>query len=69
MYSALHHNGERLYDLAREGIVVERKARNVSVYELELVEDSLELPRFSLHMVSSGGFYVRSLIADLARRY
>ena len=68
MYSALHHNGERLYDLARRGVEVERKARSVTVYELELLETQPELPQFSLHMATSGGFYVRSLISDLAKR-
>ena len=69
MYSALHHNGERLYELARRGVEVERKARNVTFFELELLETDLTLPRFSLHIASSGGFYVRSLISDLARRW
>ena len=43
MHSALKHNGERLYNLARQGIEVERKARPVSIYELTLVSLSKEL--------------------------
>lgn len=64
MYSALKNKGRRLYDLAREGIEVEREARKVSVYDLALVCDR-DLPEFSLRVECSGGFYVRSLIADL----
>lgn len=69
MFSALKSNGDRLYDLARKGIVVERKARNVTVYSLDLVENDDVLPQFSLLIHSSGGFYVRSLISDLGLRY
>jgi len=64
MYSALKSQGRRLYDLAREGIEVEREARPVSVYDLALVRNR-ELPEFSLEIECSGGFYVRSLIADI----
>lgn len=64
MYSALKSKGRRLYDLAREGVEVEREARPVSVYDLALVRNR-ELPEFSLQIECSGGFYVRSLIADV----
>lgn len=65
MYSALNLNGKRLYELARKGVEVERKPRQVTVYSLELADATL--PALRLQVVSSGGFYVRSLIADLAR--
>eukprot|EP01041_Mallomonas_annulata_P005385 gene5385-10772_t len=66
MYSALKRDGKKLYDLAREGITVEREARPVTVYSLELAHPK-SLPYFGLNIESSGGFYVRSLISDLAR--
>ena len=116
MYSALKRDGKRLYELAREGTVVEREPRAVTVYRLELIDysgldDPIELsgvstvtdelvaahendssPRrawgpgppdgestspaqvgskgstFGLEIECSGGFYVRSLIADVAER-
>ena len=43
MYSALKVNGQKLYDLARQGKTVERKPRAITVYELELLEQMLEL--------------------------
>lgn len=65
MFSALKSKGKRLYDLAREGIEVERELRNVSVYNLELLPHR-KLPEFELQIECSGGFYVRSLIADVS---
>lgn len=64
MYSALKHNGERLYNLARQGIEVERKPRPVEIFELTLLtlgEDSLEL-----EVNCSKGTYVRTLAEDIA---
>ena len=78
MYSALKRDGKKLYELAREGITVEREARAVTVFNLQMLseykenprEDALrkiELPSFGLDISSSGGFYVRSIISDLAK--
>lgn len=70
MYSALKFDGERLYDLARRGVEVERKARNVTVYNLTQLIDSVHQPptHFALDVECGGGFYIRSLIADLAEK-
>lgn len=57
MFSALKHNGLKLYELARKGIEVERKARNITVYKLDLV--GYNYPEFELLIESSGGCYVR----------
>ena len=65
MYSALRQNGKRLYELARQGIEVERELRDVTVYRLHLLSEGFTLPEFGLGVECSGGFYVRSLIADL----
>jgi len=63
MYSALHHEGRRLYELAREGVEVERPSREVAVHALELVE--LALPDLVIRVTCGKGFYVRTLAADL----
>lgn len=68
MYSALHHQGQRLYQLARQGIEVEREARPVQVYRLELLErerDENGRPRLTLEVSCSGGTYVRTLCHDI----
>jgi tRNA pseudouridine55 synthase len=63
MYSALHHQGRRLHELAREGIVVERAARPVTIERLELLDWSS--PLLTLDIMCSKGTYVRSLAHDL----
>jgi len=60
MYSALKHKGERLYKLARQGIEVEREARPVTIFEMELLDFSLPEVTFRVHC--SKGTYVRTLI-------
>lgn len=63
MYAALHHEGRRLHELAREGIVVERAARAVAIERLDLVE--WRPPFCSLDVMCSKGTYIRSLARDL----
>jgi tRNA pseudouridine55 synthase len=63
MYSAIHHNGKRLYELARQGIEVERPARPVEVMRLELVGYSP--PEIVLELECSHGFYARTLAHDI----
>ena len=63
MYSALKHDGERLYALARRGEMVERPARPVHVSRLELL--ALDDSRFEVELDCSKGTYVRSLIEDI----
>ena len=65
MYSALRVDGRRLYDLAREGITVDREPRPVHISKLDLVD--LSLPEFSLDVTCSGGTYIRSLISDIGK--
>ncbi len=67
MYSALKKNGEKLYDLARKGIIVDREPRPVEVFDLKLAQSAQGLPYFDLEVACGGGFYVRSLIHDLGR--
>ena len=63
MYSALHHDGRRLYELAREGVEVERSPREVVVHAIEL--EGLAPPDLVIRVRCGKGFYVRTLAADL----
>src|SRR3989442_10034835 len=63
MYSAVHHAGRRLYELAREGIEVDREPREVVVRSI--VVDEIAPPRATLRVVCGKGTYVRVLAADL----
>ena len=63
MYSAVHHDGRRLYELARAGIEVAREAREVVVHEID-VEDVGETT-LRLRVVCGLGTYIRDLAADL----
>jgi len=65
MYSALKVNGKRLYELAREGVVIERKSRDVVISKLELVEFDEETQIGKLYCEVSKGTYIRSLIFDM----
>lgn len=63
MYSALKRNGRPLYELARQGIEVEREARAVTIHELWLLDFSQD--RCRLRVACSKGTYIRSLAEDL----
>ena len=63
MYSALKHKGEPLYKLARQGIEIEREARQVTIYSLSLVE--LTADSFTIDVECSRGTYIRTLIEDI----
>lgn len=69
MYSAVQVNGQRLYDLARKGIEVERKARKITIYSLELLDFDEESQRGNLRVSCSKGTYIRTLIDDIAKRF
>jgi tRNA pseudouridine55 synthase len=63
MFSALHHEGRRLYELAREGVEVARAAREVVVHAIEV--EAVEGVRVTLRVTCGKGTYVRTLAADL----
>ena len=66
MVSALHHEGKRLYELAREGITVERDARPVQINGLELLDFAPGTnPIARIEITCSTGTYIRTLAADL----
>lgn len=66
MYSALKVDGKKLYELARAGKEVERKARPVKILELEILE--CRLPVVKMRVVCSKGTYIRTLCADIGTR-
>jgi len=66
MYSALKHEGQRLYHLAREGRKVNRKARPVHIFSLELL--GLDLPLLRFRVRCSKGTYIRTLAEDVAEK-
>ena len=66
MYSALKVNGKKLYELAREGKIVERKPRPVHFYEIKILEIDLPLVRF--RVTCSKGTYIRTLCHDIGEK-
>ena len=66
MYSALKVNGKKLYELAREGIEVERKARKVCFHEIRILK--CELPLVHLEVTCSKGTYIRTLCNDIGEK-
>ncbi|BAZ94138.1 tRNA pseudouridine synthase B [Thiohalobacter sp. COW1] len=63
MYSAVKHQGQRLYKLARQGVEVEREPRHVTIHKLIL--ESMDLPFFDLDVHCTKGTYVRTLAEDI----
>ena len=66
MYSAIKINGEKLYELARKGIEVERQARKVKIYSIR--EINIEQNKISFYTEVSSGTYIRSLVKDIGRK-
>ena len=68
MFSALKHNGQPLYKLARQGKKVERKVRRVTIYALELKAFRAgEHPEVDVYVSCSKGTYIRSIAEDLGK--
>lgn len=66
MVSAVKHEGRRLYELARQGLEVEREARPVEIRRFQILE--LELPRVDFEVECGRGTYVRTLVEDFAAK-
>lgn len=66
MYSALKVNGKKLYELARQGKEVERKARPVQILDIKI--ESIDLPRATFSVTCSKGTYIRTLCYDIGRK-
>jgi tRNA pseudouridine55 synthase len=63
MYSAIKQDGRKLYDLARQGLTVEREPRPVTIHALTLTD--WQPPEFTLEVTCSAGTYIRSLAYDI----
>ncbi len=69
MVSAVHHEGRRLYELAREGITVERQPRDIEIDRLEILSFTPGIhPQATLEIVCSTGTYIRTLAHDMGER-
>lgn len=66
MYSALKVNGQKLCDLARSGIEIERKPRTVQIFDLNI--EQVRLPRVKLKVHCSKGTYIRTLCHDIGKK-
>lgn len=63
MYSAKKVNGQKLYDLARAGITVERKKSHVIIYDIDILD--IDLPRVTMRVHCGKGTYIRTLCNDI----
>lgn len=71
MFSAVHHQGQRLYELARQGLEVERSAREIEIKTLQMLSQSQDdegNPTIELEIQCSKGTYIRTLCHDIGQR-
>ena len=64
MFSALKHQGQPLYKLARQGIEIERKSRRITIYDIQLL--AITADSFTLDVRCSKGTYIRTLVEDIS---
>ena len=67
MYSAIKVDGKKLYELAREGVEIERKPRSVRIDNIEVLDINLEENKISIRVDCSKGTYIRTLCDDIGR--
>jgi tRNA pseudouridine55 synthase len=65
MYSAVKHNGKKLYELARKGITVDVKPRKITIEKIEIIR--MSLPQIEFKVRCSKGTYIRQLCIDIGR--
>lgn len=66
MYSAIKKDGKKLYEMAREGIEIEREPRRINIYQIEIKD--ITLPKVIIDVHCSKGTYIRSLCDDIGRK-
>lgn len=66
MYSALKVNGQKLYELARKGIIIDRKPREITIYSIDLIDYKNDI--FSIRVKCSSGTYIRTLAEDIGTK-
>ncbi len=67
MYSAIKVDGKKLYELARDGVEIERRPRQVRIDNIEILDIELENNRFTMRVDCSKGTYIRTLCDDIGR--
>ena len=65
MYSAIKYQGKPLYEYARAGITIERKSRQVTIYQIDIID--FTFPRLVINVRCSKGTYIRTLAEDMAK--
>lgn len=65
MYSAIKVDGKKLYELARKGVVIERKARPITIHEIQLLQVDLVNNRCTIQVSCSKGTYIRTICEDI----
>ena len=68
MYSALKVGGRKLYELAREGVEVERKPREIFISDIKILQMDIEEQIFSMEVTCSKGTYIRTLCHDIGQK-
>lgn len=68
MFSAIKQDGKKLYELARQGVEVERKPRPITIHEIEILEVCLDRQIFTMRIACSKGTYIRTLCQDIGER-
>ena len=68
MYSAKKVNGVKLYDLARKGVEIERKAADIEIYNIDILNVDIENYSAEIDVYCSKGTYIRSLIYDIGEK-
>lgn len=66
MYSAIKQNGKKLYELARAGVEVERKPRDITIHDIEII--NMDLPEVTIRVSCSKGTYIRTLCNDIGEK-
>ena len=67
MYSALKVNGKKLYELAREGKIIERKPRDINISKIDIIDLDLDNKTFTMDVTCSKGTYIRTLCHDIGQ--
>ena len=68
MFSAIKKDGKKLYELARQGISIEREARQVKIYDIKITEIDLESETVTIDVRCSKGTYIRTLCEDIGKK-
>ncbi len=68
MFSAIKKDGKKLYELAREGITIEREKRKVTIFDIKICEIDMENYAITIEVFCSKGTYIRTLCEDIGMK-